>query len=240
MSQNNIDDADLARRVCEHLAVPGEPTTPDDVREFIHAHNRIAEERHAAIQERDAARKRIDELLVTVKNLSLSTPYPEEAGSAATLIAEVGTLRAKLATAERERDEARSAAVRDHVDVDSDAFDSMAFERDVAVHACDVAQAEALQFRADLDAAVRESANLLATVQRESARVNEMTGVIAHLVGVLAEVHRATSIENARTFAELALANIEAWHHDAWKPGPSDDEIEKYASKADQTRSAKP
>lgn len=68
-----------------------------------------------------------------------------------------------------------------------------------------------------------ERNSLLADVQRESARVNEMSGVIAHLVGVLAEVHRATSIDNAKTFAEIALANIEAWHADAWKPGPSDD-----------------
>lgn len=60
-------------------------------------------------------------------------------------------------------------------------------------------------------------ANLQA-VQRESARVNEMCGVIAHLVGVLAEVHRARTIENARTFAEIALGEIEAWHADAWKP----------------------
>lgn len=63
----------------------------------------------------------------------------------------------------------------------------------------------------------------LATIQRESARVNEQGGVIAHLVGVLAEVMRATTVENARTFAEIALSNIEAWHAGAWTPGPHDD-----------------
>lgn len=63
----------------------------------------------------------------------------------------------------------------------------------------------------------------LTALQRESARVNEMGGVIAHLVGVLAEVHRATSVETARTFAEIALANIEAWHAGTWLPGPGDD-----------------
>lgn len=51
--------------------------------------------------ERDRLKTRISELLVTVKNLSLSTPYPEEAGNVATLIAEVGTLKARVAELER-------------------------------------------------------------------------------------------------------------------------------------------
>lgn len=42
-------------------------------------------------------RVRVDELLVTIRNLSASTPYPEEAGNAAVLIAEVGTLKAEVA-----------------------------------------------------------------------------------------------------------------------------------------------
>ncbi|MGE0206144.1 MAG: hypothetical protein AB7E70_19525 [Hyphomicrobiaceae bacterium] len=49
----------------------------------------------SARRERDALTQRRDELLVTVRNLSLQTPYPEEAGNTATLIAEVGTLRSE-------------------------------------------------------------------------------------------------------------------------------------------------
>lgn len=52
--------------------------------------------------ERDALIVRRDELLVTIKNLSLSTPYAEEATSASTLIAEVGTLKSKLREVEEE------------------------------------------------------------------------------------------------------------------------------------------
>ncbi len=40
--------------------------------------------------------KRINELLVAIRRISAETPYPEEANSAATLIAEVGTLRSQL------------------------------------------------------------------------------------------------------------------------------------------------
>lgn len=59
--------------------------------------------RRARLAEADlaAAKARIDELLITVKNLSLTTPYPEEAGSVQTLIAEVGTLKARVAELER-------------------------------------------------------------------------------------------------------------------------------------------
>lgn len=46
----------------------------------------------------------------TCDNLSLQTPYPEEAGNAATLIAEVGTLRARVAEATAERDTALARA----------------------------------------------------------------------------------------------------------------------------------
>lgn len=59
-----------------------------------------------------AARTRIQELLVTIKNLSLSTPYPEEAGSAATLIAEVGTLRSRITALEDENLRMRTLLAR--------------------------------------------------------------------------------------------------------------------------------
>ncbi len=55
----------------------------------------------SVVAERDRLQARVDELLVTVRNLSLTTPYPEEAGNAATLIAEVGTLKARVAELER-------------------------------------------------------------------------------------------------------------------------------------------
>lgn len=55
----------------------------------------------ALIVERDALQSRQQELLVTIRNLSSSVPYAEEAGNAATLIAEVGTLRAQLAETDR-------------------------------------------------------------------------------------------------------------------------------------------
>lgn len=77
--------------------------------------NRLAErtcERDAAFREIDALRIRQQELLVTIRNLSLLAPYPEEASDAATLIAEVGTLKARIAEVERERDEALAAQQR--------------------------------------------------------------------------------------------------------------------------------
>lgn len=51
------------------------------------------------------ALKRRDELLMTIRQLSQQMPYEEEKGSTATLIAEVGTLKARVAELERERDE---------------------------------------------------------------------------------------------------------------------------------------
>lgn len=66
----------------------------------------LLDQLEAVESERDGLARRRDELLVTIKNLSLSTPYPEEAGNAATLIAEVVTLKARVAEVERERDAA--------------------------------------------------------------------------------------------------------------------------------------
>lgn len=73
-------------------------------------------ERLQAEVERLETRQR--ELLVTIRNLSASTPYPEEARNAATLIAEVGTLRSRLAEVEIERDEANLYATRMDKEVD--------------------------------------------------------------------------------------------------------------------------
>lgn len=55
----------------------------------------------SVVAERDRLKTRVDELLITIKNLSLTAPYPEEAGSVQTLIAEVGTLKARNAQLER-------------------------------------------------------------------------------------------------------------------------------------------
>lgn len=58
-----------------------------------------------ALRERVAALEdRQQELLETIRKLSSEIPYPEESGNAAILIAEVGTLRARVAELERERD----------------------------------------------------------------------------------------------------------------------------------------
>ena len=78
--------------------------------------------------ERDALIIRRDELLVTIRNLSAATPYPEEAGNAAVLIAEVGTLRARVAGIEKERDEATARAT-----VVTHCLRRMQSERDIAL-----------------------------------------------------------------------------------------------------------
>lgn len=70
---------------------------------------------------------------------------------------------------------------------------------------------------------VEEIASLTATVQRESAWVNERNGVIAFLVGALTEVQRSPTIEEARTCAEMARQHIDEWHAGTWLPSPVDD-----------------
>lgn len=47
-------------------------------------------------RERVRLQGRVDELLVAIRRISADTPYPEEFGNAAALIAEVGTLRSQL------------------------------------------------------------------------------------------------------------------------------------------------
>jgi predicted nucleic acid-binding Zn-ribbon protein len=63
----------------------------------------------AALDRVEALETRQQELLATIRNLSSSVPYAEEAGNAATLIAEVGTLKARVVEWKRE---ASSAMVR--------------------------------------------------------------------------------------------------------------------------------
>lgn len=64
-------------------------------------HGRMAAALIGAVEDVEQLDKRQQELLVTIRNLSATTPYPEEAGNAAALIAEVGTLKAKLAELRR-------------------------------------------------------------------------------------------------------------------------------------------
>ncbi len=46
--------------------------------------------------------ERQQELLLTIRNLSATTPYPEEAANAGVLLAEVGTLKARIRELEEE------------------------------------------------------------------------------------------------------------------------------------------
>lgn len=63
----------------------------------------------------------------------------------------------------------------------------------------------------------------LSDLQRESTWVNELNGLVAHLVGALHEVMHSQSIEAAKTCAEMAVQNVAEYHAGHWKPGPGDD-----------------
>lgn len=67
-----------------------------------------------------------------------------------------------------------------------------------------------------------ETDNMTA-LQRESAWVNELNGVVAFLVGALHEVLRAENLEAAKTFAEMAIQSAEEYRAGHWTPGPHDD-----------------
>lgn len=63
----------------------------------------------------------------------------------------------------------------------------------------------------------------LAEIQAESARTNEANGVIAFLVGVIGEIEKAKTRQEASTIVEMARQSIAEWHAGLWKPGPHDD-----------------
>lgn len=95
-------DLDRPREGCEEQALR-DRDAERAVR--INALNSAQADRDAALAQADKFRVRVDELLVTIRRLSQQMPYEEEKGSTATLIAEVGTLKARVAELERERDE---------------------------------------------------------------------------------------------------------------------------------------
>jgi len=63
----------------------------------------------------------------------------------------------------------------------------------------------------------------LTPLQRESAEVNELSGVIAFCAGAFAEIMRCATITDARTCAELAMQSIRERASGQWRPGPHDD-----------------
>jgi hypothetical protein len=67
------------------------------------------------------------------------------------------------------------------------------------------------------------AADLLPALQRESTRVNELNGVCAFFVGVLAEIERCETLDQAKTFARIALDTNEERHAGLWTPDPNDD-----------------
>lgn len=82
-----------------------------------------------AIGERDALLFRQQGLFTTIRNLSSSVPYAEEAGNAATLIAEGGTLRAEIRdrrTRWNEEAERHEALRKDHCDERDELRDQLA------------------------------------------------------------------------------------------------------------------
>ena len=95
----------------DHLYQTGNEDLSDEIRLKLlrDRRDKDAETIAALRAEVERLTTRQQELLVTIRNLSSSVPYPEEAGSTAVLIAKVGTLRADLARVTAERDEARKA-----------------------------------------------------------------------------------------------------------------------------------
>lgn len=63
----------------------------------------------------------------------------------------------------------------------------------------------------------------LADLQREAREVNELGGVVAFCAGVLAEIQRCGSLEEAKTIAEMGSQSLEERRLGLWKPGPHDD-----------------
>lgn len=63
----------------------------------------------------------------------------------------------------------------------------------------------------------------LSDLQREAAMVNDLNGVKSFCVGVLHEILRALTVEEARTFAEMALAALAEHTADMSNPGTLED-----------------
>lgn len=63
----------------------------------------------------------------------------------------------------------------------------------------------------------------LAALQREASMVNDLNGVKAFCVGAFHEILRARSVEDARTFAEMALTALAEHTADAPSPGTLED-----------------
>lgn len=80
-----------------------------------------------------------------------------------------------------------------------------------------------LQSKLGNHAARETAADVLEQLQRESAEVNDLNGLVAFVVGALHEVMRSKSIEDAKTCAEMTLANINEYHAGLWRPGSHDD-----------------
>ncbi len=91
---------------------------PGGAQALYDAVNRLSASLAAAEAERDALIVRRDELLAAMVRVTRETPYPEEAGSAATLIAEVGTLRSQVTALTSDRNHWRERAERAERDRD--------------------------------------------------------------------------------------------------------------------------
>lgn len=63
----------------------------------------------------------------------------------------------------------------------------------------------------------------LAALQREAAMVNDLVGVKAFCVGAFHEILHARTVEEARTFAEMALAALAEHTADVPSPGTLED-----------------
>lgn len=63
----------------------------------------------------------------------------------------------------------------------------------------------------------------LAALQREAAHVNELNGVVAFCAGVLAEIARCRTLEEAKTCAEMGATTLNERHAGLWAPGPHDE-----------------
>jgi hypothetical protein len=63
----------------------------------------------------------------------------------------------------------------------------------------------------------------LADLQREATEVNDLNGVLAFCAGVLAEIRRCGSLEDAKTIAEMGAQALDERRLGLWRPGPHDD-----------------